>query len=652
MKIQIRSAQYAWRMADGEDDQYAICNFPPATGRQGYTERFMDRLLEACRGRVVLVALLSAIIATGVVAASRDGDHKITTPAITAEDIDRHVRYLASDQMKGRFTATPEAQQAAQYIADEFRRYGLEPVGDEGSYFQHFPFIAGVSLGQHNSLTTVINGQSHRWMIKDDFMPMTFSTSGLVEAGVAFVGYGISAPDLGYDDYAGLDVKGKLVLALRFCPDGDNPHSPFAPHASLRAKALMARQHGSSAIAFIADTDDFKSNKLSQMEFDYSFADSGIVTIAISRSLAERLVAVAGASLDELHKKINESRKPHSLSLSQVTAKLQVDVLKDTRQAANVVGLLRGNDPTLKEEIVVIGAHYDHLGLGGPGSLAPKQLGEVHNGADDNASGTAGLLELAQAFAAERSSLKRSLLFLAFSGEEEGLLGSNYYVKHPIFPLERTVAMINLDMIGRLQNNKLIVQGVGTSPQWPSLIEEVNQTAKFDLKTTEGGAGPSDHASFYLKNIPVLFLFTGIHSDYHKPSDDYDKLNTEGQARVLRFAYDVIAKIQAHPARPQFARTSSNDQPDRRSFRVSLGVMPDYAEDVEGLKISGTREGSPAEKAGLKAGDIIVRLGSIQIKNIYDYTFALSQLKEGEEVEVEALRNGQRLVMKLVPQKR
>jgi Zn-dependent M28 family amino/carboxypeptidase len=317
-----------------------------------------------------------------------------------------------------------------------------------------------------------------------------------------------------------------------------------------------------------------------------------------------------------------------------------------------VVGLLKGSDPTLKDEIVVIGAHYDHLGLGGPQSLAPKALGEVHNGADDNASGTAGMLELAQAFADRATDLKRSLLFMAFSGEEEGLLGSNYYVKHPLFPIERTVAMINMDMIGRLQDNKLIVQGVGTSPQWPPLLEEVNKQKKFDLKTTADGTGPSDHSSFYLKDIPVLFLFTGVHSDYHKPSDDYDKINTEGQARVVRFAYDVVSKIQSLPTRPEFTKTSGSEQMGRRGFRVSLGVMPDYAEEVEGMKISGLRQGSPAERAGLKAGDIIVRLGSIQIKNIYDYTFALSPLKEGEEVEIEVLRNEQRLVMKITPEKR
>jgi Zn-dependent M28 family amino/carboxypeptidase len=612
----------------------------------------------ALKSYLILAVLCSAIVATTLTAAQSgsghraDGDERPTvSAAITPEEIYWHIRYLASDELKGRFTGTPESEKAAEYIAADFHTYGLVPVGDNKTYLQHFPFIAGVNLGDKNSLATTINGKTQQRLLRDDFVPMTFSTKASLEAGVAFVGYGISASDIGYDDYAGLDVSGRVVLALRFSPEGDNPHSQFERHASLRAKALMARQHGAKAIAYIADTDDFKSN-LWHTEFDYSFSDSGIVAVAISRQLANELVVTAGTSLDARQKKINDSQKPASQLLSNVTAKIQVDLVKDTKPAANVAGYLPGHDPTLKDEIIVIGAHYDHLGLGGPNSLAPKQIGEVHNGADDNASGTAGLLELAQIFATQAARLKRSLLFMAFSGEEEGVLGSSYYVKHPIFPLERTVAMVNMDMIGRLRDNKLIAQGVGTSPQWPALLEEVNKRSQLDLKTTADGAGPSDHASFYLKDIPVLFFFTGIHSDYHKPSDDYDKINEEGEAQVVKFVYDVVSKIQALRTRPQFAKTQAGEQTSRRGFNVTLGVMPDYAEDVEGLKISGTREGGPASRAGLKAGDIIVRVGTTKIKNIYDYTFVLGDAPGGEEVEIEVRRDGKLLVMKIVPEKR
>jgi hypothetical protein len=626
----------------------------------------------------VLSALLVAMtVSTLTMALSRDGDkRKFVMSAITPQEIHWHIRYLASDELKGRFTGTAEAQEAAAYIADEFRSYGVKPLGNPtgagGSYFQKFPFVAGVKLGEKNSLSSGVGGQARQWTIKDDFMPLTFSTQAPIEAEVVFVGYGISAADIGYDDYAGMDVKDRVVMALRYSPEGDNPHGKFERHASLRAKALIARQHGAKGIMFVADDDDFKNNKLAQLEFDYGFSDSDIVAISVSRRVANDWMASTGASLDEWQKKINDSQKPSSSALAGVTAKIQVDLIRDTKQADNVIGYIEGTDPTLKDEVVVIGAHYDHLGLGGPNSLSPKQLGEVHNGADDNASGTAGLLELAQLCAAKRTELKRSLLFIAFSGEEEGLLGSNYYVKHPVIPLERTIAMMNMDMIGRLKENKLNVQGVGTSPQWPALIEEINrgsslvtgdssveprttshesQVTKFDLKTTADGAGPSDHASFYLKDIPVLFFFTGTHSDYHKPSDDFDKINAQGQAQVVQFIYDTLMKIQTLPTRPSFTKTQSSDM-GRRGFRVTFGVMPDYAEEADGMKISGTREGSPAEKAGLKAGDVLVRIGATKIKNVYDYTFVLGELKAGEEVEVEVVRAGQRLVFKIIPEKR
>lgn len=623
------------------------------------------------------------------VTSSEYGDKRtFVVSAITPQELYWHVRYLASDELKGRFTGTAESREAARYIADEFRSYGVKPMGDAvgGSYFQTFPFVAGVKLGEKNHLASSVAGRVRQWKLKEDFMPMTFSVPTSVEGEVVFAGYGISAADIGYDDYAGIEVADRIVMVLRHSPEGDHPHSRFERHASLRAKALMARQRGAKAIIFIADDDDFKNNKLAQLEFDYSFSDAGIVAASVSRQLAREWVASSGANLDEWQNQINQQQKPNSRALTGVTATLQVDLVRDTQPADNVIGYIEGNDPSLKQEVIIIGAHYDHLGLGGPSSLAPNQRGQVHNGADDNASGTAGLLELAQLCAARRSELKRSLLFIAFSGEELGLLGSNYYIKHPVIPLERTIAMINMDMIGRLRENTLNVQGVGTSPQWPALLEEVNRdvsrasatpsteprtashesritdhgsrttnhdlpATRFALKLTSDGAGPSDHAAFYLKDIPVLFFFTGTHSDYHKPSDDFDKINAEGQARVVQFIYDTLMKIQALPVRPSFTKTQSSEM-GRRGFRVTLGVMPDYAEEAEGMKISGVREGSAAEKAGLKAGDVLVRIGATKIKNVHDYTFMLGELKAGEAVEVEVIREGRRLVLSVVPEKR
>lgn len=623
---------------------------------------------------VIALVIVTMGLALRVTSSDYGDKRTFVVSAITPQELYWHIRYLASDDLKGRFTGTPEAREAARYIADEFRSYGVKPLGDAvgSSYFQTFPFIAGVKLGEKNHLSSNMAGRTRQWTLKQDFMPMAFSAPMSVEGEVVFAGYGISATDLGYDDYAGIEVAGRIVMVLRHSPEGDHPHSRFERHASLRAKALMARQRGARAIIFIADEEDFKNNKLAQLEFDYSFSDAGIVAVGVSRQLAREWIASSGANLDELQNQINQQQKPSSRVLTGVTASVQVDLVRDTQPADNVIGYIEGNDPNLKHEVVIIGAHYDHLGLGGPSSLAPQQRGEVHNGADDNASGTAGLLELAQLCAARRSELKRSLLFIAFSGEEEGLLGSNYYVKHPVIPLERTIAMLNMDMIGRLKENTLNVQGVGTSPQWPALLEEVNRdlsqpaagsspesrttnhepgTTRFTLKLTSDGAGPSDHAAFYLKDIPVLFFFTGTHSDYHKPSDDFDKINAEGQARVVQFIYDMLMKIQALPTRPSFTKTQSSEM-GRRGFRVTFGVMPDYAEEAEGMKISGVREGSAAEKAGLKAGDVLVRIGATKIKNVHDYMFVLGELKAGEAVEVEVVREGRRLVFNVVPEKR
>jgi Iap family predicted aminopeptidase len=328
-------------------------------------------------------------------------------------------------------------------------------------------------------------------------------------------------------------------------------------------------------------------------------------------------------------------------------------VRKETRQTANVVGLLEGNDPVLRDEVILIGAHYDHLGLGGEHSLAPDKIGEVHNGADDNASGVAGLLELAQALAAVRSSLRRSILFIAFSAEELGLLGSNHYVKHPILPLERTVAMLNFDMIGRLRESGVIVYGVGTSPFWASALQRANEAIRLNLRIRDDGVGPSDHTSFYLRGIPVLHFFTGVHEDYHKPSDDAEKITAEGTERIISLAYALVRELDRQPTRPAFVRVREERREAVASgFRVYIGTIPDYAESTDGVKIAGVRPGSPAEKAGLQVGDVILRVGSREIRNVYDYTYALQELKAGEEVEILVSRRGERLLLKVIPERR
>ncbi|MBM3457811.1 MAG: M28 family peptidase, partial [Armatimonadetes bacterium] len=319
----------------------------------------------------------------------------------------------------------------------------------------------------------------------------------------------------------------------------------------------------------------------------------------------------------------------------------------------NVIGLLEGSDPVLKQEYVVVGAHYDHLGLGGAHSLSSDERPAIHHGADDNASGTAGVLELANHFASRRGELRRSLLFMAFSGEEMGLLGSAHWTKNPTVPLERVAAMVNLDMIGRMKGDTVQVLGAGSSPAWKELLEEANRPHRLQLKAGGGGSfGGSDHQSFYARQIPVLFFFTGIHPDYHLPSDTWEKVNADGQSRLLQLVRDATLRIVRLDTRPAFTRTQEEQQAPSPGFRVFLGTIPDYAEEGVGVVLQGVREGSPAAKAGIQAGDTLVELAGKSIRNVQEYTTILGTLKANVEVGVVVLRKGQRLALKITPMAR
>jgi Zn-dependent M28 family amino/carboxypeptidase len=352
-------------------------------------------------------------------------------------------------------------------------------------------------------------------------------------------------------------------------------------------------------------------------------------------------------------------RDPHSAPVDPTAAAQE-------KNAFNVIGILPGHDPVLKNEAIVLGAHYDHLGHGGSGSLAANST-EIHHGADDNASGTAAVIELARIFAGQKSN-KRTLVFIAFSGEEDGVFGSKYYVNNPVFPLDKTIAMINLDMVGRLQNEKLTIGGIGTAHEWKDLVnvqntkgtnriisvgpngaEAENISPSFTLFLNEDGFGPSDHSSFYGKNIPVLFFFTGTHLDYHKPSDTADKINYEGESKLVNYVAAIAKSVDENPTRPTYAVAKSSNTGGRTTFSVSLGTIPSYADSTDGMELDGVRDGSPAAKAGLKKGDKVIKLAGKDIKNVYDYTDALSGMKPDVEYEVVINRGAETLTLKIVP---
>lgn len=679
----------------------------------------------------------------------------------SAERLRADVTYLASDQLDGRRTGTPGAEAAAKYIADEFKRLGLQPAALSGftfvvgqpqhdeekpGYYQSFPYIAGVDLGQSNAMTFTPKAEIGTGVVPvptldlrvgEDWMPLAWSAnSNVPRSPVVYVGYGITASELNHDDYAGVDVQDKIALAFVGTPDGDNPHGQFARYDDLRFKAAAARDHGARALLLITRSENFKDDRRAHLQLEENAAgDAGLPVVLISRQVARRAIEAAATPavrFEALEGALNAGepasstnqmsappaqtatapapspiapRKSFSTPLQNIAFSLTTDLKRRSAPAANVIGVLLGSDPQLRQEFIIIGAHYDHLGRGGQGSLATR-AGDIHHGADDNASGVAGLLELARIFTSTPTKSRRTLVFIAFSGEEEGLLGSAYYVAHPVVPLAQTAAMINMDMIGRLQNDKLTVGGVGTSIEWKDLLARLNQppvlnlsastttsapepctdtgsassTAsaaganstnsilpakgqavaaangavlvkqRFALTLSEDGYGPSDHSSFYARQVPVLFFWTGTHEDYHKPTDTADKLNYEGESRIVAFVRDVVRALDAADKRPTYTQAKSDSAPGRSmGFRVYLGTIPSYADSTDGLKLDGVREDSPAAKAGLKAGDRVVKLAGRDVRNVYDYTYALGEMKAGQEYEVEVVRGTEHLTLKIRP---
>jgi len=643
--------------------------------------------------RPFFVAVLIIANAAGLYAQQQ------SAPQVTAnaEKLRQYISYLASDALEGRRTGSAGANDAAHYIAGEFSRLGLRPAIQAGranrpsqmmsKYLQTFPYIAGVELGKSNQLSAKSSESGLATLtVREDWMPLGISTNAHLESmATAFVGYGITASELNYNDYASVKAEGKIAIALPGTPDGDNPHGQFGRYEDVRWKAIAARNAGARALVIIAREENFKEERLARLHYDNSGGDAGLPVVVLSKQAFQRIYKGPTGWLDEIEHAAKNMMLT-SVTFKDTSLSLTTEVVRQEVAAANVIGVLEGTDPTLKNEAIVIGAHYDHLGRGGEGSLAPRE-GEIHHGADDNASGVAGALELARILNAQRPRPHHTIVFIAFSGEEEGLLGSNYYVNHPVMPLAKTVAMINMDMIGRMKNNQLIIGGVGTAQEWRSLIATENQTRdmivtaaaitaragtsvgsnatsggntnrmvvgsepnkQFQLTLNEDGYGPSDHSSFYAKQVPVLFFWTGTHQDYHKPSDTADKINYQDEARILGLIASIIRDVDTTSRHLTYTVAKTDATPRATGFRVYLGTIPNYADANDGLLLDGVRDDSPAAKAGIKAGDKIVKLAGNEVHNVYDYTYALGEMKAGEEYEVELLRGGERLKLKITP---
>jgi Zn-dependent M28 family amino/carboxypeptidase len=568
----------------------------------------------------------------------------------SADYVKQHIDYLASDELKGRGTGEQGNEQAAKYIAGKFSEFGLQPLGDSGTYFQEFEVVKSLELGPKNSLSVKVGKKPKKYSVQKDFIPVSFSTNTLAEGKVVFAGYGM-AVDSTYDDYATVNAKNKIVIALRYSPDGDNPHSKYTKQSALRYKALQAREKGAKALLLVTATSDDSSDALVKLKFDNSTSDAGIPVFSVSRSIVNEWLKGNKINIDSLQKRIIRTNKQQSFELKNITLSLSSEVIQIKKKTSNVIGLLKVND---NDEHLIVGGHFDHLGYGGvgSGSLTPDR-NEIHNGADDNASGTSAMIETARELSYYKNILKRNILFLGFSGEEMGVLGSAHYTKHPVLPLAQAITMINYDMVGRLKDQTLTIQGTGTSSRWDSLVTKYNTDSTFNLKFVKDGYGPSDHASFYGAGIPVLFFFTGLHDDYHRPSDDADKINSEGIAQIVSYASKLAVEIDTTATRPDYIKTQAPQQGTRQGFRVFVGTIPDYSESAEGMLLAGVRDNSPASKAGLLKGDVLIKFGKFDIKNVYDYTYALQEYKPGDEIEVKFVRNkSETITAKMILEKR
>jgi hypothetical protein len=574
-------------------------------------------------------------------------------PQFTSKEFLEPIKFLASDELKGRGDGTKELDEAADYIEKRFKEFGLLPGGGSGTYFQRFKITVGAEMGRNNSVTYQNGATRATLTAGQDFVPFSFSEAVTVQAPLLFAGFGITAPEFNYDDYKGLDAKGKIVLVLRHEPQENDEKSVFAgkqltTHSEIVNKVINARNHGAVGMILVNDLGNHPSEPDELIKFGTLTGpeEMQIAALQVKAAVVDEWLKPAGKSLEELRQAIDKDLSNHSFALPDSTqVALAVDVRRIRKEVSNVIGVQPGGNDTLRSQCIVVGAHYDHLGLGDQHSLAPSQIGQIHHGADDNASGTSAVLELADGFAHSSPVPTHTLVFVTFAGEETGLLGSSYYTDHPACSLDKTLAMINMDMVGRVSKNKLYVGGTGTSPGFKKLVEDADRDVGFDLSYSASGYGASDHMSFTIRSVPVLFFFSGLHSDYHKPSDTWDKINAEDGAKVVRLVAQVVNGLDQLTEKPQFVRVAEPTPPAMGGgggYGPYFGSIPDFgAAEHGGVKFADVRDGSPAAKAGFKAGDTLIDFGGKKIDNLYDFTYALRAHKPGDKVSVTVLRNGE-----------
>ena len=627
------------------------------------------------------------------------------------------IKFLASEELRGRSVTDETIEVAAGYLVERMQGIGLKTDLVGGKARQPFSVKLGSSVGdaEDNELTLSTDGENTDTKLvrlNHGLMPLALGSSKANVSGpVVFAGYGITAPRLEYDDYAGIDADGAIVIILRKEPQASDPESKFSGtqntrHAFFATKIQNAIKHGAKAILLVNDPasvreavqavreriDQEKSRKeklaqqlqqlpedannvrksieqkiananqmIKSLDDDLPNVEQGVLgvtdagvrpgnqqsipIVSVARDvISQALSDAAGTELAELESAIDETGSPSSVELKGVTATLKAELRPSVANTNNVLGLLPGKGK-LADQTVVVGAHYDHVGMGGYGSLAPGTIA-IHNGADDNASGTAAMLAIAGRMMDRLSGVEshRRVLFMGFSAEERGLLGSQHYVKNPVFPLESTVAMVNLDMVGRLRDNELTIYGTGSAPTFDALVETANEPYEFDLFKVASGYGPSDHQSFYMAGVPVLFFFTGLHDNYHRPSDDFDKIEFGGLTRITDIVSDVTYELATLEQRPEYAETENRVRV-RRQITAYMGVS--LANRDDSVVISGLVQGAPAERAGLKTGDTLKKLGNTSVKNSQQVLEVMRSRSPGQKIPATVERDGEAISVTL-----
>jgi hypothetical protein len=650
-------------------------------------------------------ALLLFLTAVAVAPLSAEDARLLTRAEESEARMKRDVFFLASDECEGRGPTTAGLVKAGDYIAAEFKKAGLKPGNPDGTYFQNFTISGARKIGP---ATLVLKGPAGREIVLREgvhFDAMGIGSAGkLTDVPVVFAGYGISNKTMfgpAYDDYAGLDVKGKVVIVLRDVPRTTNRFAVpdmrfggFRAFGSLTRKLGTADENGAAAVLFVNDADTARTGD-DLLDFDYTAVGSApsrnvpdpdkpgklkpipvnLPALHVKRDVLDQMLNNCVATdLATIEADIDRDMRPHTAELKGWTVSLEMATKRDKLPLRNVIGVLEGRGP-LANETVVIGAHYDHLGYGGSGSLARLKKRAIHHGADDNGSGTTAVMELARRFAAMPDREGRRLVFMAFSGEELGLLGSEYYVNHPLYPLKNTSFMLNLDMVGRLrpadipkrrdffaqwvgtrflldalrrlsERDCLLAEGLGTGKDFKKLVDDWNKTWDLDLKKTDAAVEFSDHYSFYAKKVPVLFFWTDYHDDYHKPSDTADKINVPGMRRVVELSQGVLAYFTTQTERPvwQEVKSTGGGRPGRDG--PTLGFVPQFGGD-DGVGVKAVREGGPGSKAGLMAGDKIVEVAGQPIRNLEGYAQTMSTLKPGAMIDVVVVRDGSKVTLKV-----